>query len=221
MNFGNGVFGCDMLPPDLPDAGEGACCMGAAVYGPRRLAVPPFIAELRGGQDARPITDPLSTVMTMGAHHGLVTPPDWAMIMRNNSSQGDPGWTCTSAAEPLRALTAKGHQSLITWEHLAHLLMPYYGTGVARTAAEPVGAITATDRWALASAALDVEDVLFRMLEPGEIGAAMAFAASYQVLGSKREKVRQYGNAVTPPVAEVIISALAEAINGGELERAA
>jgi len=36
VNFGNGIFGCDMLPPDLPDAGEGACCMGAAVYGPRR-----------------------------------------------------------------------------------------------------------------------------------------------------------------------------------------
>jgi DNA (cytosine-5)-methyltransferase 1 len=185
------------------------------------LAVPPFIAELRGGQDARPITDPMSTVMTMGAHHGLVTPPELAMIMRNNTPRGDPGQMCTPAMEPLRALTAAGHQSLITWEHLAHLLMPYYGTGVARTAAEPVGAVTATDRWALASPAVSVEDVLFRMLEPGEIGAAMAFAASYQVLGSKRERVRQYGNAVTPPVAEVIISALVEAITGEDLERAA
>jgi len=55
---------------------------------------------------------------------------------------------------------------------------------------------------------------LFRMLEPHEIGAAMAFHAGYQVVGSKRVKVRQYGNAVTPPVAEVIISALVEAITG-------
>ena len=185
------------------------------------LAIPPFIAELRGGQDARAITDPLSTVMTMGAHHGLVTPPGWAMIMRNNTARGDQGQMSTPVSESLRTLTATGHQSLITWEHLAPLLMPYYGTGVARTAAEPVGAMTATDRWALASPAVSVEDVLFRMLEPGEIGAAMAFAASYQVLGSKRERVRQYGNAVTPPVAEVIISALVEAINGDDLERAA
>ena len=36
MNFGNGIFGCGMLAPDLPDAGEGGCCMGAAVYGPNR-----------------------------------------------------------------------------------------------------------------------------------------------------------------------------------------
>jgi DNA (cytosine-5)-methyltransferase 1 len=185
------------------------------------LAMPPFITELRNGQDARPVTDPFSTVMTMGAHHGLAVPPAWAVVMRNNSSKGDGREHSTPVAEPLRTLTAAGHQSLITWEHLAHLLMPYYGTGVTRTAAEPVGAITATDRWALASTAVSVEDVLFRMLEPGEIGAAMAFAASYQVLGSKREKVRQYGNAVTPPVAEVIISALVECISGEELQRAA
>jgi DNA (cytosine-5)-methyltransferase 1 len=185
------------------------------------LAVPPFIAVMRQNCDTSAITDPLGTVTTSGLNHALAMPPDWAMIMRSNTARGDQGQMSTPASEPLRTLAAAGHQSLITWEHLAHLLMPYYGTGVARTAAEPVGAITATDRWALASSAVSVEDVLFRMLEPGEIGAAMAFASSYQVLGSKREKVRQYGNAVTPPVAEVIISALVECISGEELERAA
>jgi len=181
------------------------------------LVSPPFITVMRGNCDTAPVTSPLGTVSISGSHHALISPPDLAMIMRNNTPRGDPGQMCTRAMEPLRALTAAGHQSLITWEHLAHLLMPYYGTGVARTAAEPVGAVTATDRWALASPAVSVEDVLFRMLEPGEIGAAMAFAASYQVLGSKREKVRQYGNAVTPPVAEVLISALVETITGGSL----
>lgn len=52
------------------------------------------------------------------------------------------------------------------------------------------------------------------MLKPPEIGRAMAFTDGYTVLGTQREKVRQYGNAVTPPVAEVLISALAEAITG-------
>jgi DNA (cytosine-5)-methyltransferase 1 len=134
--------------------------------------------------------------------------------MRNNTPRGDAGQMCTPAGEPLRTLTASGSQSLLTWEHLAHLLVPYYGTGVARPVSEPSGALTATDRYAVASMAVRVEDVLFRMLEPAEIGAAMAFIAGYQVIGSKRERVRQYGNAVTPPVAEVIISALVEAITG-------
>ncbi|NED08994.1 DNA cytosine methyltransferase [Streptomyces sp. SID6648] len=61
-------------------------------------------------------------------------------------------------------------------------------------------------------------DVRFRMLEPHEIGAAMAFPDTYIVTGSKRDKVRKYGNAVTPPVAEVIVSALVEAVTGEPLE---
>ena len=49
----------------------------------------------------------------------------------------------------------------------------------------------------------------------------MSFADAYVVLGNKRERVRQYGNAVTPNVAEVIISALVEAVTGEDLETAA
>lgn len=46
----------------------------------------------------------------------------------------------------------------------------------------------------------------------------MAFLPGYIVLGSKRERVRQLGNAVTPPVAEILISALVEAITGQPLD---
>jgi DNA (cytosine-5)-methyltransferase 1 len=38
------------------------------------------------------------------------------------------------------------------------------------------------------------------MLQPHEIAAAMAFPDDYKVLGNQREQIRQYGNAVTPPV---------------------
>lgn len=185
------------------------------------LAWLPFITELRGGSsDARPVTDPLATVTASGNHHGLVAPPLPAMVMRNNGSRGDGGEHCTSITEPLRTLTTAGHQSLVTWETL---LAPYYGTGVARPVAEPIGALSTRDRYAVVSglADLELDDVLFRMLEPHEIGRAMAFADAYVVLGNKRERVRQYGNAVTPPVAEVIVSALVEAITGEPLERAA
>jgi DNA (cytosine-5)-methyltransferase 1 len=65
------------------------------------------------------------------------------------------------------------------------------------------------------------EDCLFRMLEPEEIGRGMAFLPGYVVLGNKRQRTKQFGNAVTPPAAEVIVSALVECISGEELERAA
>jgi DNA (cytosine-5)-methyltransferase 1 len=113
-------------------------------------------------------------------------------------------------------MTTAGHQSLVTWEHL---LVPYYGNGTARTVREPVGTLSTRDRYALVQGQVDIEDVRFRMLEPHEIARAMSFADSYVVLGSKRERVRQYGNAVTPNCAEVIVAALVEAISGEDIER--
>ncbi|GGK61975.1 DNA cytosine methyltransferase [Sphaerisporangium melleum] len=185
------------------------------------LAWLPFIAELRGGSsDARPVSDALATVTASGNHHGLVAPPVTALVMRNNTPRGDASQMSTPVTEPLRTLTAAGHQSLITWETL---LVPYYGNGNARPAGEPVGTLSTRDRYAVVNGLdeIDLDDVLFRMLEPHEIGRAMAFGEGYVVVGNKRERVRQYGNAVTPPVAELLVSALVEAITGEDIEAAA
>lgn len=57
---------------------------------------------------------------------------------------------------------------------------------------------------------LDVDDAGFRMLEPHEIQAGMGFAPDYLLLGSKRDKVKQAGNAVTPPAARDLGHAVAE-----------
>jgi DNA (cytosine-5)-methyltransferase 1 len=43
------------------------------------------------------------------------------------------------------------------------------------------------------------------MLQPDEVGRAMAFPESYVVLGTARQKVKQYGNAVTPPVMRMLL----------------
>lgn len=187
------------------------------------LAWLPFLAELRGGScDARAVTERMATITASGNHLFLCTPenPPAGMVMRNNSSKGDGGEMCTPLHEAFRTMTTKGHQSLITWDHM---LVPYYGNGKARPATEPIGTLSTRDRYALVSslADIDINDVLFRMLEPHEIGAAMAFAEDYIVLGNKRDRVRQYGNAVTPPVAEMLVSALVECITGEDLEAAA
>ncbi|WP_328313131.1 DNA cytosine methyltransferase [Streptomyces sp. NBC_00442] len=184
------------------------------------LAWLPFMVTMRGGGDqlrGRSIREALGTVSANGNHHGLVTPDVPAFVMRNNGSRtGDGGEHCTTAAEYLRTLTTAGHQSLVTWEHL---LVPYYGNGQARPVHEPIGTLSTRDRYALVQGKVDIDDVRFRMLEPHEIGRAMSFADQYIVLGSKREKVRQYGNAVTPNCAEVIVSALVEAITGEDIDR--
>lgn len=177
------------------------------------LLVPPFIAELRGGGSiARPVADPLATVTASGNHHGLVVAP--GMVMRNNGSRGAGGEHCTSITDALRTLTTTGHQSLVTWDDWAALYQ--YDSGLLRALADALPAQTTVGGDALlhGSGLPAVEDCWFRMLEPDEIGAGMAFRRDYKVLGNRRERTRQFGNAVTPPVAEVIGSALVEAITG-------
>ena len=197
------------------------------------LAVPPFITVLRHNSPASGIGEPLTTVSSSGAHHGLTVPPslvplrpgltvpDAAVVMRNYTARGDQGQMSTPIGEPFRTLTSTGTQSLIGWSW-DHLLVPYYGTGRARPVGGPVGTVTTKDRWSLArieDLPISLDEVLFRMLKPAEIAAAMAFADDYIVLGTREEQVMQYGNAVTPPAGEVIVSALIELISGVELPR--
>lgn len=173
------------------------------------LMVPPFIAELRGGGSvARPVSDPMSTVTASGNHHGLVQP---AMVMRNNSSKGDGGEMCTPVLEPLRTLTTAGHQSLVQWQALYG-----YDGGRLRDLALPMPTQTTVAGDGLLSGPdlPAVEDCLFRMLEPIEIGAGMAFEPDYQVLGNKREQVRGYGNAVTPCAGSLLLARVVEALTG-------
>jgi DNA (cytosine-5)-methyltransferase 1 len=43
------------------------------------------------------------------------------------------------------------------------------------------------------------------MLKAHEVQAAMAFDSDYIVLGTSKDKVKQLGNAVTPPAMEILI----------------
>lgn len=168
------------------------------------VAFPPLVAELRGGgSHARPATHPLATVTAAGNHHALVVPyystgvarpveqpvgtvstvDRHALVMRNNAGGAE---MSTPVWEPVRTLTTAGHQSL---------LRPPPGEDV------------------VARANATVDDVLFRMLEPGEIKQAMAFTADYRLLGNKREQVRMAGNAVTPPAARDLIATVAASLN--------
>jgi DNA (cytosine-5)-methyltransferase 1 len=185
----------------------------------------PFLTPLRGGGDtgrARSVVEPLTTVCASGNHHGLALPP---LVMRNFTARGDQGQMCTPVDEPLRTITAGGKQSLLTWQRA--LLVPFYSnSGTANTVQAPVGTLTTRDRYGLAMPGADfpadvdelLGDVLFRMLEPHEIAAAMGFPTGYKTVAkSKKHKVRLFGNAVTPSVAELIVSALVETITGEQL----
>lgn len=122
-----------------------------------------------------------------------------------------------SIQQPMSTIVGGGnHQSLIippAW------LMSYYGNGAFASVEEPVPTVTTLDRCALVTQqpeAPRVEECGFRMLEPHEIQAAMAFPKSYVVTGTRREKVKQLGNAVTPPVMELLIGRAMAALGSKE-----
>lgn len=208
-------------------------------------AGPPLVVPLEGrnGVAARPVTEAFRT-QTGRAQDGLVIPlrahgtatlasagplPAFAasgthhgFLMRNNSSHGDGREHCTPLADPMRTLTTAGHQSLVY----------AYDTGALRRAADaPLPGQTTHGGDALLRVDLDsldpaevdalIDDCLFRMLTAAEIRDGMAFFPQFKTRRglAKRWQIRGYGNAVTPPCAEVIVSALVECLTGVELER--
>jgi DNA (cytosine-5)-methyltransferase 1 len=167
---------------------------------------PSFIASLRGtGDDQIPFTSvsvvaPLGTVSAGGVHAALVTRAailnlrDYRTIQQLVAGVTD--HLPTQVATPQTAIVQR-----------APFLVSYYGQSNASGSHEAVDTVTTVDRHALVQPAdeINVEDCYFRMLQPHEIGAAMAFPSTYVVLGNKRDQVKQYGNAVTPPAMEELI----------------
>ena len=105
-------------------------------------------------------------------------------------------------------VTAIDHHGLVALPFLT----TYNGNGGNSPVDQPAPTQTANDRHGLVDPAIAVEDCGFRMLEPHETGRAMAFPDDYAVDGSKRDRVRQYGNAVTPPVMAWILQQSIESL---------
>jgi site-specific DNA-cytosine methylase len=149
----------------------------------------------RSGEMATNAAAACDTFAANGNHH--------ALVVRNNSSKGDGGEMVTPVTEVLRTLTTTGHQSL---------LVPYRSNSTAHLASDPLPTLSTVDPAAIASMETRIDDCMFRMLEPREIAAGMAFPATYIIKGNRREQVRQAGNAVTPPAARDLIAAVAESL---------
>jgi len=168
------------------------------------LVSAPFIAELRGGgSHARPVTQPASTFTASGNHHGLVMPYYGA----SQSSQ--------PTSKPIGTLTTVDRYALIT----RHNSSKGDGGEMTTPISEYLRTLTTTAQQSIITpgdikaAEAQVDDCLFRMLEPHEVAAGMAFPADYIWGGTRRERVKLCGNAVTPPAARDLIAAVVEALS--------
>lgn len=198
---------------------KGSTCRSRSIEDPIRtqtgtvsegLVFVPFIAELRGGgSNERPVSEPCSTVTASGNHHLLVHD---GLIVRNFT----PGRVSAATREPLGAVTGVDHHGLLQFPNV--FVDTYNGVANPRPVDEPLTTARTRDTHALIEMPgelPDVHDCYYRMLEPHEIQAAMAFTKDYVVTGNKREKVKQLGNAVTPPVMTLLIERIAASLDGG------
>ncbi|MCV7255649.1 DNA cytosine methyltransferase [Mycobacterium hackensackense] len=154
-----------------------------------------FMAELRGGGSKhRPVSDPLATVTASGNHHGLVT-----------TFYGR-GVGAKPTGEPLATVTTTERHAL---------LMQNNHQNRARPVSEPTPTVTTATTQAVLDSprpTVDVNDVLFRMLEPRETKRAMDFPAEYVMRGNRREQSRLAGNAVCPPNARDLVGVGVESL---------
>lgn len=198
--------------------GAGGSSLGASHAGAEirlalnhwKLAVPPYLVDLRGENAPKELSDALSTVCGSGNHHGVVFP-----FLTSYYGSGQQ----TGVDAPVPTVTSVDRHALV----LAPFIVSYYTRLAGQQAAVsgigealPTVPGRAVHYLAAPGETPAVEDCGFRMLQPHEIGAAMAFPATYTVLGTQREKVKQYGNAVTPPVMRWLVERCLETL-GGEL----
>lgn len=163
------------------------------------------LVEMQRHGDVRPVHEPVHTIRAGGYHHALVMANTENHVPKDAEIAPAPTIRTTLGGEPLPTQTAKEARALV---------VPYDRTGHAIPAdSEPTCTLTTRDRAALVLTDEAIDDCRFRMFALHEIAHAMAMAehvdgGAYVVTGNKRERMAQYGNAVTPPVMQWIVSRL-------------
>jgi DNA (cytosine-5)-methyltransferase 1 len=161
----------------------------------------PFLVNMKGQSKSRSIEKPLPA-QTTRKHVYLAEP---YMVEVNHGRRGATR-PAKSVEKPMPTLTAKNG-----WALIAPMLVKYYGTGRAHPVTQPVDTITTKDRMGLAVPLAKGEyaiDILFRMLQPHELAAAMSFPKDYEFTGKKEDVVKQIGNAVACRTARALCLAI-------------
>lgn len=159
-----------------------------------------------------PQTEAAHSMRAGGFHHGVVV------------ANYDPGWVRDADEEPIGSITTVDGHSLV---------LPYNRTGRAERADSAAAPTLSTrDRVALLVPPSDpgpppeprkwsrdeIDACGFRMFDLAEIARTMAMdshkdGTEYVVTGNKRERMAQYGNAVTPPAMRMLVGRVAEALD--------
>jgi DNA (cytosine-5)-methyltransferase 1 len=172
-----------------------------------RLAEPFVLSQASGGA-ARPVGEPVPTIATGGAV-ALIAP-------YYGSGSGE---TCTTVENPLPTATAKARFGLVV--PITHTDRSNRARNVET---ELLPTITTAKRGELALVEGVGEephyDILYRMLQPHELGPAMGFD-KYEFAGTKTEQIKQIGNAVSVKLMKACVKSIMQDFVKPEMREAA
>lgn len=164
----------------------------------RPYLVIPALFNNQSNADVISAGEPMNTILAGGNHK-------WLLTLSYQNAAAD------SAVEPMPTLTTKDKLAMVTVP--AGFTLTYAnGSGPVRDVREPLHTLSTGYGEGLVkiNELPEISECGYRMLEPHEIGRGMAFPDDYVVLGTKAERVKQYGNAVTPPVMARIMERVME-----------
>lgn len=143
---------------------------------------------------------------------GLLMPPP--LILDGGWSEGKPRVDVTTK-EPMATQDTGQTKGIITAMSFNSFLSYYNNTPQASLIREAMGTIATGERHFKVDQPYEkprLEDCYYRMLLPHEIQLGMAFDPNYIVLGDSKQKVKQLGNAVTPPVMKFLVERCIETL---------
>lgn len=161
--------------------------------------VEPFLTKLYGTGRTADIDDPMGTITAGGYKYGMAQP---FMVEQNFRGAGDK--LTRGVDRPIQTLLTKAHVNLCE-----PFVIEYYGSGSGMQGQDinrPLPTVTCRDRFGVVQQY--GLDILYRMLQPHELAAAMSFPSDYHWTGNKSDVVRQIGNAVPVGVSKAILKSL-------------
>lgn len=167
--------------------------------------VQPFLVVFRNNSDGASLDSPLGTITTTGKHHALCEP----FIVKFNGDSHRKEKRVYSVDEPLRTLDTSNRFGICE-----PFLTVFNGTSKAVGCDEPLPTLKTKDRFGLCQpepvavferdgVTYGLMDIRFRMLQPHECAAAMGFG-DYQFIGTKVDKMKMIGNAVSVECARAL-----------------
>lgn len=171
------------------------------------LVTVPYIVNMQADNAPTSIGDPMPTQLT-GEHRYLAVPP-FIVSLNHDTERNRP------VTDEMATVMPHVSPALAVPPFVVSYYTRHSGVGAALSRVDeslPTQPTWPVHYLAHPGQSPSVEDCGFRMLQPHEIQKAMAFPGDYTVLGTQREKVKQLGNAVTPPIMSMLIERCVESL---------